>query len=207
MLPQQETLTSVARYTGAILAGGKSSRMGSAKQELVLPDGRTILDRLVSTLLEICPSVIIVGESGGNEEPSSSRVTRLADLHPGFGPLSGMEALFASGADQGYVVTACDQPLLTASLLGRLFVGDPSRAHLFRASDPGSFYPFPGYYPASMLPLVSQSLKAGRYSVHSLLTHVEPEWIPVADSERSLLFNMNTPEELETLRKLLNAPD
>lgn len=113
--------------TGAVLSGGLSSRMGSPKQFLRLPDGRMMIDHVIDALAGVCQRILIVGsgtDSTSNQsnadagtsaaspspQPSplrerevhSGQVQRYAsipDLRPHAGPLGGIEALLASGID------------------------------------------------------------------------------------------------------------
>jgi len=111
--------------TGAVLAGGLSARMGSPKQSLRLPDGRTMIDHVIEALAAVCQRIVIVGSGADstdnqsnaeidNAAPSpqpspirereihSGRAERhatISDLRPQAGPLGGIEALLASGID------------------------------------------------------------------------------------------------------------
>src|SRR5262245_19965620 len=74
----------------AILAGGRSQRMGRDKSMLVL-EGRTLLERTVDVAREVSDRVFVVGRTqGGVDGPKrtpDALLTYLADESPGQGPL------------------------------------------------------------------------------------------------------------------------
>ena len=48
-------------HTIAILIGGQSSRMGMPKHEVVLPNGQTMLDMMISFAEKSASRVVVVG--------------------------------------------------------------------------------------------------------------------------------------------------
>ena len=112
--------------SGAILAGGRSSRMGRDKAELklTLPSGErlTMLQLVHRALQPVCDETLIVG---GPERPGIDGI-KVADIFPDAGPLSGiLSALSASSNDRVFVV-ACDMPLVNTEVIEGLaaLVGD-----------------------------------------------------------------------------------
>jgi molybdopterin-guanine dinucleotide biosynthesis protein A len=180
-------------HTGAILAGGESRRMGSPKEGVRLWDGRPMLEHVSDALAGLCARLIVVGECRGYHLPDE--VTRLPDLHPGSGPLAGIEALLASGLDEAYLVAACDQPFLTSDLLRGLLRGDPSRPCFF-LGEGGRVHPLPAYLPSSWLPAVSQAVHAGRLSVRTLIAESEVCWAPLTAQAEACLASVNSRAEL-----------
>ena len=92
-------------HTVAILVGGQSRRMGTPKHEVVLPNGQTMLDVMVSFAEKSASRVVIVG--GQIDEFESIQDKRHKE-----GPVAGIEALLASNIDQEYLVVGCDMPQL-----------------------------------------------------------------------------------------------
>jgi molybdopterin-guanine dinucleotide biosynthesis protein A len=182
-------------HTGAILAGGESRRMGSPKEGVRLWDGRPMLEHVTGALAGLCARLVVVGQCRGHR--LSDDVIRLADLHPGSGPLAGIEALLASGVDEAYLVAACDQPFLTPDLLRGLLRGDPARPCFFLGED-GTVHPLPAYLPSSWLPAVSQAVHEERLSVRKLIAESEVSWAPLAGPEAACLASVNSRAELAT---------
>ncbi len=183
-----------AECLGAILAGGRSRRMGVPKAGIRLWDGRPMLEHVLAPLRAVCGQVVVVGESRGYDVPAG--VLRRDDLHPGSGPLAGIEALLSSGLASGYLVAACDQPFLTSELLARLLEGDPQEVRLFRVPGDG-FQPFPGYYPDNWGPRVTEALRRGELSLRALIGPARADWPRLSAAEAEGLRSLNRPEDLQ----------
>jgi molybdopterin-guanine dinucleotide biosynthesis protein A len=185
---------------GAVLAGGLSSRMGRPKEGIVLPDGRPMIEWVLDAFRGAFQEVFIVGACTGYDWAGHKHLSRITDLRPGQGPLSGLDALLSSDAAEGYVVAACDQPLLTASILRHLGQGAAGRPRLFRTQQNGqSLGPLPGYYPAWLGERVRQAIGEGRLAFRQLLSYEEVDWLSVPAMEETRLASVNAPEDLEIL--------
>lgn len=128
--------------TGIILAGGKSSRIGTDKAHLKL-NSITIIEHIVNTLSQILNDIVII-----TNNPPDYSILKLElheDIHPGFGPLSGIHAgLFYSMSDKNIFVT-CDMPFVSKKILLELIdEAEDSSITLFKHQD--KVQPFPGIY-------------------------------------------------------------
>ena len=115
-MPDKEAM----RLGGLILAGGRSRRMGRAKESLPIGD-TTLLGWQCRTLAACTDPVVVVRRDDGQalpDVPESVDVT--ADDAPGIGPLCGLAAGLARLRDRhGFgdrdaaFVTGCDLPFVT----------------------------------------------------------------------------------------------
>lgn len=192
----QPTNNIISPPTAAILAGGESRRMGQPKEGVLLPDGTPMIARVISVLQTVCRRVVIIGACRGFQIPDG--VLHLPDLHPGEGPLAGLETLLASDLDDRYLLAGCDQPLLTPDLLRRL-AGCEAEVCLFHTGNEEDFFPLPGIYSTSLLPLVREALSSGRRSMKRLIEQAQVTRIPLSPAEAALLRSINTPDELAEL--------
>ncbi|HVS01197.1 MAG TPA: molybdopterin-guanine dinucleotide biosynthesis protein B [Thermoanaerobaculia bacterium] len=91
---------------GGILAGGRSSRLGQRKQDLVFGQ-EPLLARLADQLGAVVSAVVLLGGRGGGVElpllPDPPRVA---------GPLAGLLAACRWAPDAAWVVLPCDLPAL-----------------------------------------------------------------------------------------------
>ena len=181
-------------HTGAVLAGGRSRRMGRPKQALALPDGTTLIEAVVGALRQVCVRVVVVGDL-------EMGLPNVVDLRPGQGPLGGIEALLGSGLDSQYLVCPCDVPLVTASLLERLALPAAERATVFHVAGEGAFRPLPARLPAGALDMVREHLERGQRAVHVLVRALRPQLVPISAGEARQLADVNTPQEYEALRR------
>jgi molybdenum cofactor guanylyltransferase len=182
------------RLTGAILAGGRSSRMGQPKQEIVLADGRMMIEHVADALMAACDQVVIVGRTA-----AMPRLRRVRDLRPGMGPLSGIEALLASGIGEQYLVCACDVPRITPELLSMLTERRDEPATVFRTRGAEGIEPLPMRISSDALPIVREQIDARRLSLLALMDRLRPAVIDLPAERTDELRNVNTPEELARL--------
>jgi len=97
---------------GAVLAGGKSSRMGTDKS-IVQLGGVTLIERAVEILREVCTEVVILGNNPALEIYGPL----VPDLHPGCGPLGGIEAALAHSRLEWNLLLPVDMPFVPTALL------------------------------------------------------------------------------------------
>jgi molybdenum cofactor guanylyltransferase len=187
-----------APVLGAVLAGGRASRMGRPKEGVRLKDGRAMIEPVLEAMVAAFGRVVVVGACTGFDCRTGDGIHHLQDLRPGQGPLAGLEALLASGLARGYVVAACDQPLLTSDLLRMLGEGAGDRPRFFRTSEV-CLDPLPGYFPAGMLGRVSEALADGRRAFRGVTQGADPEWLPVEDGEVPRLASANSFEDLAAM--------
>jgi molybdopterin-guanine dinucleotide biosynthesis protein A len=101
---------------GYVLAGGKSSRMGRDKALLELA-GKPLVRHAVKKLRRVCMDVRIL--SGNPELAEYAPI--VPDLHPGCGPLGGMEAALVHSIFEWNLFLPVDMPFLpSAFVLGWL---------------------------------------------------------------------------------------
>jgi len=98
--------------SGIILAGGKSSRMGTNKAFLQI-NGVIMIERVARVLTGVCSKVII---SGDEKTYSNLGYRVVPDIYPGCGPLSGIYAGLLATANHYIFISACDTPYQTQQL-------------------------------------------------------------------------------------------
>ncbi len=101
---------------GALLAGGRSRRMGSDKALLPVGDG-TLLDHMRARLAALPLAEIVVCR----DAPGC-----LADVLPGLGPLGALHSLSLHYPGRTLLVVPVDMPLLSAATLETLLAGTES---------------------------------------------------------------------------------
>jgi molybdopterin-guanine dinucleotide biosynthesis protein A len=186
--------------TGAILAGGRSSRMGRPKHALELPDGTMMIEHVAAALSYVCQHVVMIGQSDTLPE-----LRHVPDLRPECGPLGGIEALLASGIDSQYLVCPCDVPFITADLLRLLAEPIDSPMTAFQIEGEARFDPLPARIGAAALPVARELLDSGRRAVHELARALHAQRIIIPRRLQPQLQNINTPSDLDEARRRLAA--
>ena len=188
-------------HPGAILCGGRSARMGAPKAGMLLPDGRSMLERTRDMLESFCGRVLMLGDSHGVAGHQC-----IDDLRPDAGPLGAIESVLASGIGNQYLVVPCDLPLLPAALLTRLLAGDEDGLTCFESPDADHIGVLPCRIGTECLDEVRDLLDSGERAVHRLVERLGPDAtrIRLARREVELLTNVNTPEEFERVCRLMS---
>lgn len=145
---------------GFVLAGGRSSRMGSDKSLAPLA-GRPLLSYALATLRQAGLTASIAGA----RSPLGSFAPVVEDSEEGRGPLGGICAALASTSAKTAVFVSVDLPLLPASLLAFLLHrARITEAAVTLASVNGFTQTFPVVIEKAILPQLESELDAGRGS-------------------------------------------
>jgi len=192
----------VQDITAFILAGGKSSRMGSDKAFLELASS-TLLERSLALAHAVAAEVFIVGS-----QEKFSRFGRVVeDVFRDCGPLAGIHAaLMASRTDLNLAV-AVDLPFLEVKFLEYLI--SQARMTSALATVPraaGGWQPLCAVYRREFAVCAESALQRGKNKIDLLFTDVEVKTLEEDELLRhgfkpAMFRNLNTPEEMERARK------
>lgn len=192
--------------TGFVLAGGKSSRMGTNKALLTL-DGATLLQHTQQLLQSVCQQVFILGQ----KELYGSFGECIEDVYPQCGPLGGIHAALLKSSTEFNLITAVDTPFLTAELLG--YMADramQSRAVVTTPCLGGFYQPLCSVYSREFLMIAERALKSGNYKIVPLFP--EGRTLVISEAELAgfgvtpeIFDNLNTPEDMERARRRSSA--
>lgn len=180
--------------TGIVLAGGKSTRLGTQKALLKLRD-QTFLERAVSALRPFCRQIIVVS-APESALPDVESCTMVEDEEPGLGPLGGLVTGLATSDDEWHLVLACDLPLVRSQVLG-LIVSETAGADAVVPQVAGRLEPLLAAYARACLPAARAALGAGKRAMTALLDQVQVKIIEeprLRDVDPSLVSftNVNT---------------
>ena len=131
-------------------------------------DGQVLWRRQVATLSATTPSELFI--SGKPDGPYVNQGCEvIVDLHPGCGPLSGLEAALSRMRTPLLCVLAVDLPWMTAVFLRRIvqMAIDSGRGVVPKNDD--SFEPLAAVYPSSIGPLVAARLQGPDHSMQGLI--------------------------------------
>lgn len=193
-------------FSAVVLAGGKSSRLGTDKA-LLCVDGEPLISWLPARLAGWFADVVVVVDRPGRYDVPWRQVV---DAVPDAGPLAGIAAGLAAISTPAAFVCACDMPLLRPALLGLLCAALGEGIDVAIPERDGRLEPLCAIYRATCLPTARDLLSAGKRRANGLAEALprrvltEPEWRavdPEADSFRSI----NTPDELSALTERARA--
>ena len=101
-------------FSGAVLVGGQSRRIGTDKAMLTI-GGVPLIQRVVGTLQAVVTEVFLVGP--GAERYTWLNVKVTDDLASGLGPLGGIHTAVCVARYPRCLVVACDMPFLDMDFL------------------------------------------------------------------------------------------
>ncbi|MDQ3225168.1 MAG: molybdenum cofactor guanylyltransferase [Chloroflexota bacterium] len=201
--------------SAAVLAGGKSQRMGSDKALMSLVAGGPALLSLVLARLEtVSNDVFIVANDYDRYDQFGYRV--VADVHADAGPLGGIHSAVSKARQQHTLVVACDMPFLNRGLLQRM-AEEPRDYDVLVPEIPGEsrqgrgemvYQTLHAIYGRTCQSVIEERIASGARQVMGLFEDVQVRTIDLSevlhfDPELLSFFNANTPEALHAASKIV----
>ncbi len=188
---------------GAILAGGKSSRMQRDKA-LLLIDEVTFIQKIANTLQRAFASVIIIANH--DREYGFFGLPVYPDIFVRCGPLAGIHSALSNATTDYVFVAPCDIPFLQESHIDRIVAHSVGRDAALLL-DTESQQTLCGMFHRRCLSVIEHHLQSGQHSVHACLHDLNTALL-TSDSEQTgdalhPLTSINTPADYE--RALLVA--
>lgn len=188
--------------TAFVLAGGKSTRMGTDKAFLEF-SGRSLLANALELARAVAAEVRVVGDPAR----FSAFGTVVRDVYPDRGPLGGIHAALASSNTELNLMMAADLPLLDVRFLKHLIdIAGTCDALVTVPSVHGYYEPLCAVYRKEFGRLAGEALAANRNKVDALFS-VIPVRV-VSDDEfasggfsPTMFRNVNTPEDWKQIQK------
>jgi len=186
---------------GAVLAGGKSVRMGQDKGAIHW-HGLAQRDYMATLLNKFCPATFISCRE--EQEINDSNYPLLVDTYTGMGPLGAILSAFEKNNRVAWLIVACDLPLLNEATIQYLVANRNKGTIATTFESPYDGLPEPLitiWEPAAQVYLLNL-LKEGYKCPRKALMKSDNVTILKAP-EPDALTNTNTPEEAERVMELL----
>ncbi len=194
-------MTNFPFLVALVLAGGKSSRMGTDKA-LILWHGQPMLQRVVGAIRELplLSSVYILtpwpdryqGQITGDYQ-------WLLESNPGNGPAIAISQGFAQINAEWILLLACDLPKLQSSILQQwqqeLATLPPEILALVPRSGE-RWEPMCGFYRKKARESLEAFIQQGGRSLQGWLNLIPVRSISLGQGEKEMLLNCNKPEDL-----------
>jgi molybdopterin-guanine dinucleotide biosynthesis protein A len=181
--------------TGIVLAGGKSSRMGSDKG-LIKIDNKTFVENVVAAMEPLVNEIIIVSN---NPEYDQFGFYRVEDDIKDSGPLAGLYSGLKYSNSEFNLVLSCDIPIIKTEILEKLIEVDYKNYEVTQIESHNKTMPLIAIYQKQCmhkcLELLQQDERRLRVAVNQLKTKTI-----VIDSEYDpFVKNVNNKEDLKTI--------
>lgn len=177
-------------FAAVILAGGRSSRMGQNKAQMIRPDGLTQLEHTQRQVAKLNPASIMI--SGVD----------LPDIYPDCGPLSGIHAALETlETGDSLLVVPCDLPLLTVDALQPLLSETDSVAYQHAYLPCLLHVSIPLKTRINSILKNKENEKKSNFSIRNLLNFLNIHWIE--NTLEKELKSANTIQEWINLTKFI----
>jgi molybdopterin-guanine dinucleotide biosynthesis protein A len=181
---------------GAILIGGRSSRMGRPKHLIENGTGTSWVEVAVNALSPFVTDLVISGQ--GRLPERLKKLRRIDDLPDIEGPLAGVGALFRSRPFSSWLVAACDMPHLGEAAIDWLLAQRRPGCFGVTPKNPrtGRNEPLLSWYDYRCGPLIEDMIASGISRVSALSEHRRILQPPIPDQLIDCWRNINNPEDI-----------
>ncbi len=205
------------KFSGIVLAGGKSSRMKTDKAGLLL-NGKTLLEIQVEKLTTLgCDDVIVSGKvlpadniliSSDSQQPvdadQTATIHPVSDIIPDLGPMGGLYSCFPECNHSCAIVMSVDVPLLSKETLQQLlnahFDKNPDATILSYSGRPE---PLIGVYNTAHSALCKELIDNKKLAIRALLERLDCQYYDFHGDPNELL-NCNSPEDYAQIKHVLS---
>jgi molybdopterin-guanine dinucleotide biosynthesis protein A len=187
--------------TGALIAGGRASRLGGRPKGLLLVEGEPIAARSLRLFGRLFGASLLVADDPAPY--AALGATALPDAIPGKGAPGGLHAALRAARTPWVFAAACDMPFLSAEAVA-LLADRRGGATAVVPRWAGRLEPLHALWSVACLPALEAALAGGHPSLRWLAGEVGAEVIEEAawrevDPAGLAFENANTPGDLERL--------
>lgn len=191
-------------YSIAILAGGQSRRMGRNKALIDL-HGKPVLQWVIDSVAPLTDDLFLVTNTPA--EYRAFNLPMVGDIFPGNAALGGIYTGIVKARHEWVLLLACDMPLVRADVIDLLAsLRDDADVVVPRVTPhPETLHAFyrKTCIPAIELRLAEKSLRVVGFFDDVTVRYVSAEQIAAVAGNTDFLTNLNTPEELHRVQKIL----
>ncbi len=180
---------------GLVLAGGRSSRMGSDKARLE-KDGKTQLERTVDLLARHLDRVFVSARADQADDAERARFEQIVDRYDDLGPVAGILSAMEAHPGVDWLVAACDLPNVDDRNVEALLCAHAADAPFtaFASAYNGLPEPLFAIYGTGAEAIVSGYVDDGIRCPRKMIIRSE---VPLLEQpDPASLDNVNSPEDL-----------
>ena len=181
--------------TGIVLAGGKSSRMGSDKGLLKL-NGKLFIEHVIEAMKPIVDDIIIISN---NPSYNQFGYQRVEDEIKDFGPLAGLYSGLKYSKTEYNLVLSCDIPMITTEVLSKLIETDYINHDVVQIESNNKTMPLIAIYYKECIHKCLELLRQDERRLRVAVSQFNTKTILIDSELDHLVRNVNTNEDLKTL--------
>jgi len=185
--------------TAIILAGGKSSRMGTDKGMLSIND-QTMLEHICKQLRGTFSQILI--SAGDAEKYSFAGFEVVRDKISSQGPLMGIASALEASANEINFVVACDIPHIEMDCVRKMLTEARGADIVVPTTGDKKYEPLFAIYRKSALDAIKRTLRKGERKISEVFDKCEVKYIDLGKAD--WLININTLAEYEEFQRRQN---
>ena len=178
-----------------ILAGGKSSRMGTDKG-LMDFNGKAMIVHVIELVRKYFSEVMIISNNNSYEKFD---IPVYPDAYNGSGPVVGIMTGLAMSTTPWNFIVACDLPFLNHGIL-ELLINNTNGYDAVVPFHHENPEPMCAMYNKSCIPAFSKNIESGIYKIQEAFPHFNVNFIPVPEdlfNGTNPFINLNSKEDME----------
>lgn len=183
--------------SAAVMAGGKSKRLGQNKA-LMQINGITVVESVLNVVSPFVQKVMIITNTP--EEYGFLDIDTENDVRPGCGPLSGIHSALSLVSSEYVLVVSCDIPLLGSKQIELLL--SEFKGHDITIFKHKNFEPLCAVYRQTCLPALNDLIDHNECRIIDLFPTLDVKVIRVNDSE--IFQSINTESDYEHILQKLS---
>lgn len=175
--------------TGIVIAGGKSSRMGTNKALVIYKD-KKLIEHVISIIEPLVSQIVI----SSNTPLLPLQYKNIADKIKDIGPIGGLYSSLLASNTEVNLILPCDVPHIKTELLQQLIDNCKNVDAVIPRLPSGKLEPLVACYNKSIMPFIKKAINLGDYKLVNLLSIINVKYIDIAEVDQ--FKNVNTPGDV-----------
>lgn len=201
----------------AILAGGRATRFSGVEKIGLKVGGKTILERIISSLAQqtfFDRIYLLIGQKDEKVfQPlpeTSAEIIFLKDRFPGEGPLGGLLTVFEANKDSHIFLCAGDMPFPSRKLMTELYRGLMKDHLISVAESRRGVEPLFGWYSSDLYEITLKSVEKGNVRMISIFGEDTTRVLPISEVEKICnpdicFFNINNEKDYHFAQEITRS--
>ncbi|MEW7278786.1 molybdenum cofactor guanylyltransferase [Aquimarina sp. 2201CG1-2-11] len=186
--------------TAIVLAGGKSSRMGSEKG-LVLLKEKPFINHIINAVKPLVKEIVIVSSNTCYDDYTRKRIE---DSVPNAGPVAGLLTGLRYSETENNIVLSCDVPMVTTDVLKKLLAYKDEDYDVVQFEAKGKTIPLIALYKKRCEAKCAALLSDNERRLRRLILSLKTKTIKISEKESFYVSNINTMGELKIIENAIN---
>ena len=193
--------------SAAVLAGGKSKRMG--KNKALINIGKdSLVETTINKIRPFFQEIILV--TNKVESYAHLKIPMVSDIYENCGPLGGIHAALKAASYEFLFVVACDMPFIEPKFVEHILKSVDQNSDIVIPKVNDYYEPLHALYNKRCLPVIESCLNRGELKVTSIWPYLNVRFVEQEEINRfadpmKVFFNINTPVDLNKAKKILGV--